>query len=382
MTPSTPVWSALSRSARTGIAAAAGAVLALACSGAKKSEVPPVPVVTATAKVQPVSMSLLTVGSVEPIESVAVKAQISGVITRAGFAEGEDVKAGQLLFQIDSRPLAAALEAAAAQLAKDSAQAANAQTQAARYERLVAKDFVTKEQYDAARTQADVFKSAVLADSAAVEQAKLNLAYASITAPIAGRTGSILLKKGNLAKANDLPLVVINQLRPIRVTFAIPGSQLPLVQKFAAQAPLQVLVRPTRDGTGVEMKGRLSFVDNSVDPGTGTVTLKAEFANDEGLLWPGQFVDAELVLTVEPAAMTVPAAAVVTGQQGPFVFVIGADGKAEKRAVKVNRTVGGTTVLDEGLQTGETVVVDGQMRLVPGAVVQVKTDPAQQGGAR
>jgi multidrug efflux system membrane fusion protein len=181
------------------------------------------------------------------------------------------------------------------------------------------------------------------------------------------------VKKGNVVKANDIPLVVINQMRPIRVSFAIPGGQLPLVQKYASGDPLQVHVKPSRDGKDVELKGHLVFVDNAVDPGTGTVTLKGEFANEEGFLWPGQFVDTELVLTLEPKALTVPAAAVVTGQEGPFVFVVGEGGKAEKRPVKVNRTVEGTTVIDEGLKEGETVVTDGQMRLVPGSLVEVKT---------
>jgi len=344
-----------------------------ACSGKKQGPPPTVPVTVAQVQVQPEPLSLNVVGTVEPIEAVAIKAQVGGVVTEVNFTEGQDVRAGQLLMQIDPRPFKAALDAAQAQLAKDKSQAANAEVQAKRYEELVAKDFVTKEQYDGARTQAEMLMSSVQADEAAVEQARLNLAYASLTAPISGRTGSLLVKKGNVAKANDLPLVVINQMQPIRVSFAIPGGQLPLVQKYAAGDPLAVHVRPSRDGKDVELKGRLIFVDNSVDPGTGTVTLKGEFTNDEGYLWPGQFVDTELVLTMEPKALTVPAAAVVTGQEGPFVFVVDGSGKAEKRPVKVNRTIDSTAVIDEGLTVGETVVTDGQMRLVPGSLVEVKT---------
>jgi multidrug efflux system membrane fusion protein len=359
------------------------AALALAGTGAKPAaKAPPVPVVTGAVKVQPVPLLLNAVGTVEPIESVAVRPQVGGVITRVAFTEGADVGAGQPLFQIDPRPLQAALVAAQAQLARDEAQAANAVAQAARYERLVAKDYVTREQFDAARTQADVFRAAVQADRAAVEQAKLNLAYATVSSPVAGRTGSILVKKGNVVAPNGAPLVVVNQLSPIRVGFAVPGDQLPLVRKYAAGGTLAVRARPSRDGAGEELVGSLVFVDNAVDSGSGTVILKAEFPNEDGALWPGQFVDVALVLTVEPAALTVPAAAVVTGQAGPFVFVVGADGKAEKRAVNVNRTLDGRTVVTGDLSNGETVVTDGQMRLVPGAIVDVKPVQPAQGGPR
>jgi multidrug efflux system membrane fusion protein len=316
------------------------------------------------------------------MEAVAIRAQVGGVLTRVNFTEGQEVAAGQLLFQIDPRPFQAELDAASAQLAKDRAQAANAETQAKRYADLVAKDYVTKEQDDTARTQAQMLQSTVQADEAAVEQARLSLAYASITAPISGRTGSLLVKKGNLVKASDAPLVVINQIRPIRVSFAIPDAQLPLVQRYSKGGPLEVRVKPSREGDATEVKGRLSFVDNAVDPATGTVTLKAEFTNEEGLLWPGQFVDAELVLTMEPEALTVPAKAIVTGQEGTFVFVVGSDKKADKRPVMVDRTLDGSAVVKGGLKVGETVVTDGQMRLVAGASVEVKTGPAAPESAR
>jgi len=359
------------------------AALAVAGTGARPAaQAPPVPVVTGAVKVQPAPLLLDAVGTVEPIESVAVRPQVGGVITRVVFTEGADVTAGQPLFQIDPRPLQAALAAAQAQLARDEAQAANAAAQAARYERLVAKDYVTREQFDAVRTQADVFRAAVQADRAAVEQAKLDLAYATVSSPVAGRTGSILVKKGNVVAPNGAPLVVVNQLHPIRVNFTVPGDQLPLVRKYAAGGALTVRARPSRDGAGDELTGRLVFVDNTVDSGSGTVTLKAEFPNGDGVLWPGQFVDVALVLTVEPAALTVPAAAVVTGREGPFVFVVGADRKVEKRAVKVSRTIDGLTVVTGELSDGEAVVTDGQMRLVPGAVVDVKPGQPTQGGPR
>jgi len=259
-------------------------------------------------------------------------------------------------------------------VARDKSQAANAEIQAKRYADLVKKDYVTQEQYDAARTQAEMLSSTVRVDEAAVEQATLNLEYTSITAPFPGRTGSLLVKKGNVVKANDAPLLVINQMRPIRVSFSIPGSQLPQVLEYGTRNKLEVQVKPTRDADGPEVKGTLIFIDNAVDSSTGTVTLKAEFSNEEDLLWPGQFVDTELVLVIEPNALTIPASAVVTGQEGFFVFVVGPGQVVEKRPVKVNRTLDSKTVIDEGLKAGETVVIDGQMRLIPGSRVEFKSD--------
>jgi multidrug efflux system membrane fusion protein len=334
-----------------------------------------VPVLVDTVVTQPEPLSLNAVGTVEPLEAVAVRAQVGGVITEVNFYEGHEVRAGQVLFQIDPRPLVVALEAAEAQLARDSSQLANAEIQAGRYADLVQKDYVTREQYDAARTQVDVFRSTLQVDRAAVEQARLNLSYASVAAPISGRTGSLLVKKGNLVKANDAALVVINQMRPIRVSFAIPENQLPLVQRYAAgQSRLEVHVKPTSEGAASEQKGFLTFFDNAVDANTGTVTLKGEFANKEGSLLPGQFVDAELVLTVEPSALTIPASAVVTGQEGTFVFVVGGDKRVEKRLVRVSRSINATTVIETGVKKGEVVVTDGQMRLTPGATVEIKTE--------
>jgi multidrug efflux system membrane fusion protein len=344
---------------------------------------PAVPVIVGKVVVQPQPLSLTAVGVVEPLEAVSVRAQVGGVITEVKFSEGQEVRAGQLLFQIDPRPFRVALDAAEAQLARDSSQLANAEIQARRYADLVKKDYVTQEQHDAVRTQVEVFRSTVQVDKAAVEQSRLNLSYASVAAPISGRTGSLLMKRGNVVKANDAALVVINQMRPIRVSFAIPENQLPVVQKYAAgNKRLEALVRPSRNGGGSEQKGHLTFFDNAVDSNTGTVTLKVEFPNKDGSLLPGQFVDTELLLAVEPNALTVPASAVVTGQEGTFVFVVGSDKKAEKRPVKVNRTQDGTVVIDEGLNAGETVVTDGQMRLTPGAAVEIKSDVSKKSGSK
>ncbi|HOX24337.1 MAG TPA: efflux RND transporter periplasmic adaptor subunit [Candidatus Krumholzibacteria bacterium] len=357
------------------------AVLALAAPGTaaprEGRSSAPVPVLAAQVTARPMPLVIAAVGTVEPIESVAVRAQVTGVITEVAFREGEEVQKGQRLFQIDPRPLEAALAGAEAQLAQDRAEADNARVQAERYDRLVERDFVTKEQAEEARTRVAALDAAVRADEAAVEQARLNLAYASVKAPIAGRTGAVLVRQGNLARAADAPLVVINQLRPIRVRFAIPGDRLGEVLDHRAAGDLQVTVRPSRDDGEPPLEGRVVFVDNAVDAGTGTIMLKAEFANDRERLWPGQFVAAELALTVEPTALTVPAGAVVTSQEGPFVFVIGGDGKVEKRVVQVSRTVNGTTVLAGGVAAGETVVTDGQLRLVPGATVEIKAGLAR-----
>lgn len=353
-------------------------VLLAACSGKKTMTMPPVPVLVGQAEIRPVPLVVQSVGAVEPIESVAVKAQVGGVLLQVNFSEGEDVRAGQLLFQIDPRPFKVALEAASAQLAKDRAQLHNAEIQAKRYGDLIEKDYVTQEQFDAIRTQTEMLKSAVEVDQAAVEQAKLNLSWASIIAPISGRSGSLLIKRGNVVKANDVPLVVINQLRPIRVSFAIPGTQLALVQKYAAQGTLQVRVRPLRNDSAT-VAGKLSFLDNAVDAGTGTVTMKGEFRNEGDRLWPGQFVDTELELTMQTDALTVPATAVVTGQDGSFIYLVTPQKTVEKVNVLVNRILNNVAVIDQGLKAGDTVVIDGQMRLVPGAKIEVKTSLAAQG---
>lgn len=352
--------------------------LFVACSGKKTMTLPPVPVLVGQATVRPVPLVLQAVGSVEPIESVAVKAQVGGVLLQVNFSEGQDIRVGQMLFQIDPRPFQVALEAASAQLAKDRAQLHNAEIQAKRYGDLIEKDYVTQEQFDAIKTQTEMLKSAVEVDQAAVAQAKLNLSWASITAPISGRTGSLLVKRGNVIKANDVALVVINQLQPIRVSFAIPGTQLPLVQKYAAQGRLQVRVRPSRSDSAT-VTGQLTFLDNAVDTGTGTVTMKAEFRNENEELWPGQFVDTELELTVQNGALTVPASAVVTGQAGSFIYLVTPQKTVEKANVIVNRTVNNITVIDKGIKAGDTVVIDGQMRLVPGARIEIKTSLAAQG---
>lgn len=347
-----------------------GLLLLAACAEETPPPTPPVPVTVATAERRVVPFELTATGTVEPIQTVAVQAQVSGVLQRVAFKEGEEVKQGQLLFQLDPRPYRAAFEQASALLARDRAQAANATQEAKRYESLVEKEFVTSQQYDQVRTNAAAAEATLAGSHAAVDQARLNLQYASIRAPISGRTGSLLIREGNLVRANaSEPLVRINRLRPIMVRFAVPASNLPLIQVHAGN---DLVVRAEPSGGGDPSEGTLNFVDNAVDSTTGTILLKGRFPNDDRSLWPGGFVNVRLQLYVEPDALVIPAAAVVSGQQGSFVFVIQPDSSASTKAVTVNRTAGDFAIVSGDVQPGDRVVVDGQLRLRQGSKVQIK----------
>lgn len=343
---------------------------AVACAEEKPPPSPPVPVTVATAERRTVPFELAATGTVEPIQTVAVQAQVSGVLQRVAFKEGDEVQKGQVLFQLDPRPYRAAFEQASAFLARDRAQATNARQEAQRYEALVEKEFVTSQQYDQVRTTAAAAEATLAGSQAAVDQARLNLQYATIRAPISGRTGSLLIREGNLVRANaPEPLVKINQLRPILVRFAVPASNLPLIRAHAGK---KLVVRAEPSGGGDPSEGTLTFVDNAVDSTTGTILLKGRFPNDDGLLWPGGFVNVRLQLYVEPDALVIPAAAVVSGQQGSFVFVIQPDSSASTKAVTVTRTAGDFAVVSGDVQPGDRVVVDGQLRLRQGSKVQIK----------
>ncbi len=331
---------------------------------------PPVPITVAVAERRPVPFELAATGTVEPLQTVAVQPQVSGPLTRTAFREGQDVQRGQVLFQIDPRPFQAALAQAEAILKRDSAQAANARQEAGRYAELAEREYVTAQQYELARTAAAASAATLAASEAAVAEARLNLQYATIRAPIAGRTGSLRVREGNLVRAADpQPLVTINQIRPILVRFAVPAGNLSLVQRHRGD---EVVVRAEPVGGGEASEGELSFVDNAVDTNTGTILLKGTFANRDGALWPGEFVNVRLQLYVDPEALTVPARAVVTGQQGSFVFVVQEDSSAVIRPVRVDRTAGDLAVVSGELQPGDRVVTDGQLRLREGSKVQVK----------
>jgi multidrug efflux system membrane fusion protein len=313
---------------------------------------------------------LAATGTVEPLEGVAVQAQVAGILQRVAFKEGDEVKQGQVLFEIDPRPYRAALDQAMAALARDRAQAANAAEEVKRYEALFQKQYVTAQQYEQVKTTAAAGQATLAGSQAAVDQARLNLQYATIRAPISGRTGSLLIREGNLVRANAAePLVVINRLRPILVRFAVPAGNLPLIQEHHGK---DVVVRAEPGGGGNPSQGALSFVDNAVDSSTGTILLKGKFPNDDGSLWPGSFVDVRLQLYVEPDALVVPTAAVVAGQQGSYVFVIQPDSSAATRTVTVSRTAGDLAIVNGDVQPGDRVVVDGQLRLRQGSKVQIK----------
>ena len=364
------------RRAASGVGAClAVAILGAACAKAPAHEEPPVPVQVAAATRISAPVTLESNGVVEPMQTVAIEAQVGGSLETVGFNEGDDVQAGQVLFTLDPRPFEAALRQAEGVLARDEAQAQNAQRDAERYKALVEKDYVTKSQADQAQATAVAMQATLQSDKAAVDNARLNLSYATIRAPISGRTGRLLVRKGNLVKANAEPLVVINQLHPIMVRFTVLQHDFPALQRRAARGMVPVRV-VTPDSGRVAEAGALAFLDNAVDSLTGTVTAKARFENQSGSLWPGEYVRVSAELDVQPDVIAVPTRAVVPGQQGSYVFVVGTDKIAKLRPVSVGRAVGAgeLTTIDKGLAAGEEVVVDGQSRLTPNARVDVKSD--------
>jgi membrane fusion protein, multidrug efflux system len=355
------------------------AVGAAGCSSRQGGPPPRVPVSVARVERRSVPYEIGASGTVEPIRTVEVLPQVTGTILRVRFAEGDEVAAGQVLFEIDPRPYQAAMQQAAANLLRDLAQAENAARDAERYRDLSESNTVTKEDYQQKQATADALAAAVQADSAALTVARLNLEYATIRAPIAGRTGRLLLHEGNVVRPGSTPpLVTINQLRPILVRFAVPAAQLPELQRHAGK-PLRALASAARD-SAAPADGVLSFLDNQVDTTTGTVLLKARFPNRDGALWPGEFVEVTLVVDVQLDALVVPAQAVMTGQQGTYVFVVNADGRADQRAVTVTRTVDSLAVLAAGLEPGTMVVTDGQLRLTPDSRVEIRAGPKTEAG--
>jgi len=312
------------------------------------------------------------IGTAEAYSSVAVRAQITGELTSVNFRQGEDVTAGQVLFTLDQRPLEAALHQAEANLDRDTAQAANARITAQRYQDLGQRGLATREQLGQTDASATALEATVAADRAAVENAKVQLQYATIRSPIAGRTGTLMVTAGNLVRANDqTSLVVINQVSPIYVSFSIPEALLPELKKYMAQGSLHVEAAPPNDESA-PAEGRITFVDNQVDQTTGTIRIRGTFGNEAKHLWPGQFVNVTVRLTTDQNALVVPSTAVQTGPQGQYVFVVKPDKTVDLRNVEVVRTAGTETILKDGVSGGDTVVTDGQLRLVPGSRISVK----------
>jgi membrane fusion protein, multidrug efflux system len=339
---------------------------------------PPVPVKVVQALQKDVPVQVKAIGNIEAYTSVAIKSQINGQIARIHFTEGSDVEKGALLISIDPDPFQATLSQCEANLSKDQAQARFAVEQANRYEGLLKEGIVTNDQYDQLRANSESLAAAVVADRAAIKNARILLGYCSIRSPISGRTGTIALQTGNLVKANDLPIVTINQLSPIYATFSLPEKRLTELKRAMASGQLKIeAVIPNEPGA--TEAGTISFLDNAVNPATGTIKLKGVFANKSRKLWPGQFTDVVITLASRQNAVVVPTQAIQTSQQGEFVYVVKPDNRVEMRQVTSAASTGEETVIEKGLATGETVVVDGQLRLTPGATVETKEKQTAKG---
>ncbi|MEO8880137.1 MAG: efflux RND transporter periplasmic adaptor subunit [Gemmatimonadaceae bacterium] len=395
------------RVSRFSIGALGLALVLGAC--AKKQGKPPasdVPVVVAAVARADVPFEVQANGVVSPMSTSAITAQVDGLITKVNFREGQSVQKGDLLFQIEARPYQAAYQVALANLARDRETSANAQKEVERYASLVKQDYVTQEQADQQKATAGAALATLQGDEAAVESAKFNLDNTNIRAPISGRTGGLLVRQGNVVHAGGTtPLVVINQISPINVRFPVPSTDLPLIQKYGGSGQLPVTAMPAgtrqtaQDTSGgppgttgdaspdqasgadpaavnllaqlTPATGTLYFIDNSVDTLTGTVMLKATFPNTDKMLWSGQFVSTTLHLFTEKNALVVPAEAVVTGQQGTYVYVVDSRSTVQQRKVSVERSEGNVSVITAGLREGEQVVRSGQSRLTAGAKVKV-----------
>jgi len=332
---------------------------------------PPAPVVVASVEQRDIPVQITAIGNVESYQTVQIRSQLNGQIEKIFFKEGQDVHKGQLLFQLDKRPFQADLEKAMGTLRHDEAQAENSRLQAERYSQLEKQGVISREQADLIRSQAKADASAVYADKAALDAARVQLQYTDITAPIDARTGAVMINLGNLVKANDTPfLVQLNQITPIYVAFSIPEDQLSEVRRYSV-AQLNVLAYPKGQSSNPS-EGRLTFIDNGVDTQTGTIKLKATFVNKDRRLWPGEFVDVALNLSTRKDAILVPTKAIQTGQQGEYVYVVNPQNIAESRALKTVGTHQNYTVVAEGLNAGEQVVVNGQLRVAPNAKVAVQ----------
>ena len=364
--------------------------LFLVCSCSDKNQDPQkmkrdrtVPVVVAQVMEKAVPVQIMAIGNAEALETVSIKSRVGGELKRVHFREGQDVNQGDLLFTIDPDTYDAALKQAQANLARNMALLKKAEEDVKRYSDLVRKEYISQEQYDQSVTNVDALKAQIRADQAAIDNAQLQVGYCTIRAPISGRTGDLLADRGNMIKAQDdnKSLVVINQIQPIHVSFAVPEQNLGEIKKYAAAGKLKLKALISKDGQFSE-DGTLTFIDNTVDKATGTIRMKGSFDNKERKLWPGQFVNLVLDLTVQSKAVVVPSQAVQTGIEGQYVYIIRPNLTAEARPVVLGRSFDGQTVIEKGLQAGENVVTDGQFQLVSGVKVQIKGSPESKGAAR
>jgi multidrug efflux system membrane fusion protein len=359
------------------------AVLGAGCSKQQAAPAarPATPVVVGKVESKTMPVEVSSVGNVEAISTVSIKAQVAGELEEVRFKEGDFVRKDQVLLVIDPRPYQAALAQAQAALARDKAVAVNDRAQAERYKTLQSQGVVAASDADTYISAADAADAVVNADQAAIQAAQLNLEYCTINSPIDGRTGVVMLKAGNLVKVADVPIVVINQVNPIYVNFTVPQEYWPNVKERMAQGALKVTAIIPQD-SGPPVQGDLTFVDNAVDAATGTLHIRATFQNADNRLWPGLFVNTILTLSNEPNATVVPAQAISSGQNGSFVFVVKGDKTVEQRTVETSRSLNNETVVTKGLQPGETIVLDGQVNLTSGARIEVKnpTDAASGSG--
>lgn len=343
-------------------------------TGGAAAAAAPAAVVVTTAPVleKPMAIEARAVGNVEPSSTVAVRSQVTGELLSVEFTEGQDVAAGQVLFRLNPRQFEVALQQAQASLARSRAQLEGTTAQMRRAEELLAQGLLSRSEFDRLSTELAVYQAAIAADQAQIDNATLQLQYTTIAAPVAGRTGALLVHRGSLVRANDAsPLVVINQVAPAFVSFAVPARLLTGLRRDQSRGSLRVLAAPSGSAEAA-VTGTLSFVDNAIDPATDTIRLKASFDNRDRRLWPGAFVDVTLRLSVEPKAIVVPNASVQASQRGQYVYVVKADDTVEMRTVELAWTAGDDVVVRAGLAPGETVVTDGQLRLTPGARVSIK----------
>ncbi len=344
-----------------------------ACSrDSGKMQQPPVPVVVAEATSKTLPIEITAIGTGEAYNTAAIVSQVNGMIKRIYFKEGQQTKKGSPLFLIDSAPYRATLAAAEAKLARDQATERNLEASVKRYDDLAKKDYITPQEHSDMLASLEAMKATVRSDEAEVDAAKLDLEYCTIRAPLGGRMGTRLIDEGNVVKANsDNPMVLIHQIQPMYVRFSAPEKYLTEILKYFASDTLEVRASAPEDPPGIH-RGKLTFVDNTVDAATGTILLKAEFANEDMLLWPGEFVNVVLVLRQLENAVVVPSQAIGTGQKGDYLFVVKSDATVEMRSVTVAYRLGNDAVIESGVAAGEKVVTDGQLRLRPGAKIVEK----------